>query len=51
MLLTYDFSDYAEQSAVKALAGEIPIIGKLPISLPGLFELRHGLRRHANGLD
>ena len=51
MLLTYDFSDYAEQSAVKAIAGEIPIIGKLPISLPGLFELRHGLRRHANGLD
>src|SRR5687768_2820806 len=51
MLLTYDFSDYAEQSAVKAIAGEIPIIGKLPISLPGLFELRHGLRRYANGLD
>ena len=51
MLLTYDFSDYAEQSAVKAIAGEIPIIGRLPISLPGLFELRHGLRRHANGLD
>jgi beta-N-acetylhexosaminidase len=51
MLLTYDFSDYAEESAVKAIAGEIPIIGKLPISLPGLFELGHGMRRHVNGLD
>jgi beta-N-acetylhexosaminidase len=47
MLLTYDFSDYAEQSAVKALAGEIPIGGKLPISLPGFFPVGHGLGRHA----
>jgi beta-N-acetylhexosaminidase len=45
MLLTYDFSDYAEQSAVKALAGEIPITGKLPISLPGLFQRNDGLTR------
>ena len=45
MLLTYDFSDYAEQSAVKAIAGEIPIGGKLPIGLPGLFPLGHGLAR------
>ena len=39
MLLTYDFSDYAEQSAVKAIAGEIAIGGKLPITLPGFFPL------------
>lgn len=45
MLLTYDFSDGAERAAVKALAGEIPIGGKLPIALPGLFELGHGLSR------
>jgi beta-N-acetylhexosaminidase len=45
MLLTYDFSDYAEQSAVKAIAGEISVAGKLPISLPGLFPLGHGLQR------
>ena len=45
MLLTYDFSDYAESSAVKAIAGEIPIRGKLPISLPGLFPAGHGLAR------
>jgi beta-N-acetylhexosaminidase len=45
MLLTYDFSDGAERAAVKAIAGEIPIGGKLPIALPGLFELGHGLSR------
>lgn len=47
MMLTYDFSDYAEESAVKALAGEIAIGGKLPIALPGLFPLGHGLVRPA----
>ena len=45
MLLTYDFSDYAESSAVKAIAGEIPISGRLPIALPGYFPLGHGLPR------
>jgi beta-glucosidase-like glycosyl hydrolase len=45
MMLTYDFSDYAEESAVKALAGEIAIGGKLPIALPGLFPIGHGLTR------
>jgi hypothetical protein len=32
-------------SAVKALAGEAPIGGKLPIALPGLFPVGHGLQR------
>lgn len=45
MLLTYDFSDYAESTAAKAIAGEIPVTGKLPIALPGLFPLGHGLVR------
>lgn len=45
MMLTYDFSDYAEVSAVKALAGEIPINGKLPIALPGMFPIGHGIAR------
>ncbi len=49
MLLTYDFSDYAEATAVKAIAGEIPVAGTLPITLPGLFPLGHGLRREASG--
>jgi beta-glucosidase-like glycosyl hydrolase len=45
VMLTYDFSDGAERAAVKALAGEIPITGKLPIPLPGMFEIGHGLTR------
>jgi hypothetical protein len=30
---------------VRAIAGEIPIGGKLPIALPGFFPLGHGLSR------
>ncbi len=45
MLLTYDLSDFAEESAVRSIAGEIPIVGKLPIALPGLFPVGHGLAR------
>jgi beta-glucosidase-like glycosyl hydrolase len=49
MLLTYDFSDAAERAAAKAIAGEIPISGRLPITLPGFFALGHGLRRDTAG--
>jgi hypothetical protein len=45
MLLTYDLYDRAEASAVRALAGEAAITGKLPIALPGLFPVGHGLER------
>ena len=45
ILLTYDFYDRAERSAVTALAGETPITGKLPIGLPGLAERGTGLDR------
>jgi beta-glucosidase-like glycosyl hydrolase len=45
VMLTYDFYDRAEMSAVKALAGETPIGGRLPIALPGLFPVGHGLQR------
>jgi beta-glucosidase-like glycosyl hydrolase len=44
-LLTYDFSDLAEESAVRALAGEMAIGGRLPIALPGLHPIGHGLSR------
>ena len=46
MLLTYDFGDLAESSAVRAFAGEIPIGGTLPIALPGLATVGEGLQRH-----
>ena len=45
MLLTYDVYDLPEASAVRALAGEAPITGKLPISLPGLFSAGWGIVR------
>ena len=45
VLLTYDFYDLAELSAVRALAGEAPITGKLPVALPGMFEAGWGVRR------
>ena len=45
MLLTYEAFDGMEAAAVRALAGEAPIAGKLPISLPGMFAIGHGLVR------
>ncbi len=45
MLLTYDVYDLPERAAVRALAGESPIGGKLPIAIPGLFPVGHGLER------
>ena len=47
VILTYDISDHAEMAAVRALAGEAPIGGRLPIALPGFFPLGHGLDRSA----
>jgi beta-N-acetylhexosaminidase len=45
ILLTYDFYDRAERSAVRAIAGEAPITGKLPIGLPGVADRGAGLSR------
>jgi len=45
MLLAYEEFDGIELAAVRALAGEAPIRGKLPISLPGMFPIGHGLER------
>lgn len=47
VLLGYEFSDFTERAAVKALAGEIAVRGRLPISLPGMFPIGHGLARAA----
>jgi beta-N-acetylhexosaminidase len=49
MLLTYDFYDLAELTAVRGIAGEAAIGGRLPIALPGLFPVGHGLTRQAAG--
>jgi len=45
VLLTYEAFDGIELAAVRALAGEAPINGKLPITLPGSFPIGHGLTR------
>jgi beta-N-acetylhexosaminidase len=50
ILLTYDFYDRPERSAVRALAGEASITGKLPIGLPGLAERGAGLTRERTGV-
>jgi beta-N-acetylhexosaminidase len=48
MLLTYDFYDRAERSAVRAITGDAPIGGKLPIGIPGVAARGAGLERSAN---
>jgi beta-N-acetylhexosaminidase len=47
VLLTYDFYDRAEASAVRAIAGEAAIGGRLPIELPGFAKVGSGLDRPA----
>jgi beta-N-acetylhexosaminidase len=44
-LLTYDFYDATERAAVRAIAGEAPIGGKLPITLSPQFAAGHGIDR------
>ena len=45
VMLTYDFYDRAEAAAVKAIAGETAIGGRLPIELPGYAKVGAGLDR------
>jgi beta-N-acetylhexosaminidase len=44
-VLTYEFTDAMETAAVRAIAGEIAIGGKLPITLPEMYPFGHGLTR------
>ena len=37
--------DVAQVAAVKVLFGEKPFVGKLPVSIPGLFEIGAGITR------
>jgi beta-N-acetylhexosaminidase len=45
MLLTYDFYDQTERAAVRAIAGEAAIGGKLPITLSPQLKAGYGLDR------
>jgi beta-N-acetylhexosaminidase len=44
-LCTFSNADVSQAAAVQAIFGEIPIQGKLPISLPGVASLRAGVER------
>jgi hypothetical protein len=46
MLLTYDFYDAPERAAVRAIAGEAAIGGKLPITLSPQLKAGYGLDRN-----
>jgi beta-N-acetylhexosaminidase len=47
LLLTYELGDAPEAAAARAILGEAPIGGRLPVSLPGLYPAGHGLDRAA----
>ena len=44
-LCTFSNADVSQTAAVKALFGEIPVKGKLPVTLPGVAALHSGLER------
>ena len=44
-ILAYDDYPGAELAAVKAILGETPFRGKLPISLPELYPIGHGIQK------
>jgi beta-N-acetylhexosaminidase len=49
VLLTYDLYDEAEAAAVRAIVGEAPITGTLPIGMPGMYDVGAGLIRRPSG--
>ena len=44
-LCTFSNADVSQTAAVKALFGEIPVKGKLPVTLPGVAALHSGMER------
>jgi beta-N-acetylhexosaminidase len=47
----YRYADGSQISAVKALFGEIAIVGKLPVSIPGAYPFGHGLKIQKKNKD
>lgn len=47
-LAAYSPFPFSQRAAARALFGEITITGKLPVSLPGLYPLGHGLQVKSN---
>ncbi len=48
-LCAYRYADESQRAAVKALFGEIDIVGKLPVSIPGVYPVGHGLKIQKKG--
>ena len=44
-ILAYEYLPEAESATVRAIFGEIEFKGKLPVSLPGLYPIGHGIHR------
>jgi beta-N-acetylhexosaminidase len=42
-ILAYEYYPDAERAVVRAVWGEVPFTGKLPVSLPGAYSIGHGL--------
>jgi beta-N-acetylhexosaminidase len=40
-ILAYEYYPAAEEASLRAVLGEIPFKGRLPIELPGLYEIGH----------
>ncbi|MDT7689480.1 MAG: beta-N-acetylhexosaminidase [Acidobacteriota bacterium] len=49
MLVAYGIEDVAQAAAVRVLFGEVPARGRLPVSVPGLFEIGAGLQTKVKG--
>lgn len=49
-LCTFSNADVSQIAAVKALFGEIPVKGKLPVTLPGVAALGSGLERERRAM-
>jgi beta-N-acetylhexosaminidase len=46
-MVAYAIEEVAQAAAARALFGETPVTGRLPVTVPGLFELGAGLRLRA----
>ncbi len=44
-LCTFSYSDVSQRAAAKAISGEIPVSGKMPVSIPGHASVGDGLQR------
>ncbi|MDQ3179756.1 MAG: glycoside hydrolase family 3 protein [Acidobacteriota bacterium] len=42
-VVTYAIEEVAQNAAIKTIFGEVPFSGKLPVSVPGIFEIGNGI--------